>query len=42
MNKARSRAACAIYDGNIVVFGGIGDDFIRLNTVESYDEFGNV
>ena len=42
MNQARSRAACAIYEGNIVVSGGTSDGFIDLSTVKSYDVFGSV
>ena len=41
MNKARSCAACAINEGNIVVSGGI-NNAIGLRTVESYDVFGDV
>ena len=41
MNKLRSSAACAIYEENIVVSGGIYNA-IGLRTVDSYDVFGNV
>ena len=41
MNQVRVHAACAVFEGKVVVSGGQGDDFIRLNTVESYDVIGN-
>ena len=36
MNEARTRSACAVYDGRIVVSGGFGRGAI-LNSVEAYD-----
>ena len=41
MNEVRSSVACAIYEENIVVSGGIYNA-IGLRTVDSYDVFGNV
>ena len=35
--EARSSAACATYEGRIVVSGGCDGDNARLNTVEAYD-----
>ena len=40
MNETRSEAACVIYEENIVVSGGYHR--WNLNTVESYDVFGNI
>ena len=40
MNQAKSRAVCAIYEEKIVVSGGYRRG--NLNTVESYDVFGNI
>ena len=40
MNEARKYAACVVFQGNIVVSGGIYDGNI-LNSVESYDVFAN-
>ena len=45
MNHRRSYAACAVFEGKIVVSGGWGTGYNRwnnnLNTVESYDVIGN-
>ena len=40
MNEARSAAACSVFEGRIVVTGGINDN-VELNTVESYDHVSN-
>ena len=37
MNEAREDAACAVFDGTVVVSGGWGNDGDELNTVEAYD-----
>ena len=37
MGAARCYAACAVFEGNVVVAGGIDNNSRRLNTVESYD-----
>ena len=39
MNGARHYAACAVFRGSVVAAGGI--NYRRLNTVESYDVFGD-
>ena len=36
-NAARWKAACAVFQGNIVVSGGIDNDNVSLKTVECYD-----
>ena len=41
MNVARYFAACVDFQGNILVSGGIDDNYNVLNTVESYDVFAN-
>ena len=41
MNITRSRAACAIYEGNIVVSGG-ENIFVEHIAVESYDVFADI
>ena len=42
MDQAREDAACAVFEGNIVVCGGNNDNNRdSLNTVESYDVIGN-
>ena len=37
MNEARRNTACAVFEGNIVVSGGIDNNYIDLKTVESYN-----
>ena len=37
MTVAREWAACAVFQGRIVVSGGHGDDYDDLDSVESYD-----
>ena len=37
MNESRSFAACAVFEGSIVVCGGYTADDVCLCTVESYD-----
>ena len=41
MNEARGNAACVVFQGNIVVLGGIDNDDNSMNTVESYDVLAN-
>ena len=41
LKKARGNAACVVFNGNIVISGGMENDNIVLNTVESYDVFGD-
>ena len=41
MNEERANAACVVFQGNIVVSGGYDNDDNDLNTVESYDVFGD-
>ena len=41
MCTSRKFSACAIYEENIVVSGGIGYNLNALNTVESYDVFAD-
>ena len=44
MNKARTQAACAVFEGRIVISGGfINDIFLNniTNTVEAYDHVAN-
>ena len=41
MNTARRCAACVVFQGNIVVSGGIDNNENYLNTVESYDVFAD-
>ena len=38
---ARKRSACAVFNGNIVVSGGMDRRYNDLNSVESYDVFAN-
>ena len=37
MNETRCRAACAVFEGRVVVSGGINCVYGSLNTVEAYD-----
>ena len=37
MNERRAGAGCTVFEGRIVVAGGINDNLADLNTVESYD-----
>ena len=41
MNEAREVSACAVFEGRIVVCGGIDNNSNSLNSVESYDAAGN-
>ena len=41
MNEVKDGAACVVFQGNIVVSGGVDNNNNRLNTVESYDVFGD-
>ena len=41
MNEARVCAACVVFNGNIVVSGGMDNNEDELNTVESYDVFAD-
>ena len=41
MNDEKDGAACVVFQGNIVVSGGMNNDNNELNTVESYDVFGD-
>ena len=41
MNQRRRHSASAVFEGKIIVTGGIDNNFISLNTVESYDVIGN-
>ena len=40
MNEARAEAACAVFEGKVVVSGGYNNDG-SLNTVEAYDHVGD-
>ena len=40
-NEARSHASCTVFQGNIIVSGGIDNYNNSLNTVESYDVFND-
>ena len=37
MNEARFSAACTVFEGRVVVSGGLNNNDITLNTVEAYD-----
>ena len=37
INEARSSAACAVFEGRIIVSGGIDNNYDELNSVEYYD-----
>ena len=37
MNEARRDAACTVFEGRIVVSGGLDINYNKLNTVDSYD-----
>ena len=39
MNEARSHAACAVFEGSLVIAGGWHSAYSTLNSVESYDVF---
>ena len=41
MNIERMQAACVVFQGNIIVTGGRCFDRSKVNSVESYDVFGN-
>ena len=41
MNQARDNAACVVFEGKIVVSGGLNINYRALSTVESYDVIGN-
>ena len=41
MNDTRKFAACAVFEGKIVVTGGWDENLNDLNTVESYDVFSD-
>ena len=41
MNLARRWAACVVFQGNIVVSGGISNNYHVLSSVESYDVFAD-
>ena len=41
MIQARDNAACAVFEGKIVVSGGYDNNDNDLNTVETYDVIGN-
>ena len=41
MNKARSGAACAVFEERVVVAGGWGSHYSILNSVESYNVHSN-
>ena len=41
MNKARSQAACAVFEERIIVSGGWSNDDNMLDSVESYDVLPN-
>ena len=37
MNQARFNASCALFEGRIVMSGGISDEHVEINSVEAYD-----
>ena len=41
LNRSRASAASAVFEGHIVVAGGIGNGGVVLKTAEKYDQFPN-